>query len=270
MGPDGQAALPTNGHRTRPRPIRATADGLTGEKTLGSTFGGKRLRVAPWQGNRYVALVGPVRHGQRPRVSDIERCLLHLRGRGVDEAVTPAMSAMEAEPFHQAGFEHYERLHLLACSLPRGPEQGDLFVDRRVKLTSARPWQTETVLDVDARAFRGFWRFDRRALKEARTATSSRRFQVARLNGRIVGYAITGRSGSRGYLQRLAVDPAVQGRGIGSLLVDDGFRWLHRHGVTSCMVNTQETNQRALALYERLGFRRQPQGLVVLRWNRDP
>ncbi len=79
-----------------------------------------------------------------------------------------------------------------------------------------------------------------------------------------VGYLVTGRAGARGYLQRLAVDPAQQRLGIGTALVVDGLRWLRRHGVQRAVVNTQESNTGALAMYEHLGFRRQAVGLSVL------
>ena len=93
---------------------------------------------------------------------------------------------------------------------------------------------------------------------------------MARLDGRIVGYAVTGRAGSRGYLQRLAVDPDAQGQGIGTTLVQDSFDWLRRRGARETLVNTQESNHKALALYERLGYRCQPQGLLVLCWETAP
>ena len=83
-------------------------------------------------------------------------------------------------------------------------------------------------------------------------------------SGRIVGYAITGRAGRRGYLQRLAVAQDQTGRGIGRALVSDGLRWLRRRGAQRCLVNTQVGNERALDLYERIGFRREPVGLAVL------
>ena len=76
---------------------------------------------------------------------------------------------------------------------------------------------------------------------------------------------MTGRAGRRGFLQRLAVDPAREGHGLGRALVLDGLVWLRRRGVERVVVNTQEANQRALALYEQLGFRRQHAGLAVLR-----
>jgi ribosomal protein S18 acetylase RimI-like enzyme len=226
--------------------------------------------VAPWQGDPYVALVGPLRTGRPPTVPEIHQCLNALTKRGVNRAVTPALSPLEAEAFFQAGFGLFERLYLLSCSVadatnltPSGPVGGQ----SPVKLVAGRPWHDRAVLDVDGRAFRGFWKFDRLSLGEAKTATPSKRYRVAKIDGRIVGYAVTGRAGRRGYLQRLAVDPEVQGRGIGKELVADSFRWLDRRGVDLSLVNTQESNATALGLYEHIGYRRQPEGLLVLRWD---
>ena len=74
-----------------------------------------------------------------------------------------------------------------------------------------------------------------------------------------------GRAGPRGYVQRLAVDPAVQRRGVGAALLADGLRWLRRWGARDALVNTQEGNERSLRLYQRAGFVLQPDGLAVLR-----
>jgi ribosomal protein S18 acetylase RimI-like enzyme len=121
-----------------------------------------------------------------------------------------------------------------------------------------------TVLTVDHVAFPPFWQLDEHGLREALDATPWTRFRLARADGRIVGYAICGRSAERGFVQRLAVDPDVQRGGIGWDLMVDGLRWMHRRGVKRAVVNTQLGNQPALDLYERLGFRRQPVGLSVL------
>ena len=45
-----------------------------------------------------------------------------------------------------------------------------------------------------------------------------------------LGYAICGRAGRRGFVQRLAVDPARHGSGVGRALVLDGLGWLRRRG----------------------------------------
>ncbi len=212
----------------------------------------------PWQGDRLVALVGPARHGRGPRVSDVTSCIEQLDAWGVRRAVTPALSMIDSQPFIDAGFRLLERLHLLSRPLYNEP----MSPHRRVHV--GRPWHRRTVLDIDRRAFDDFWRFDETSLREARTATPSSRFSVVTEHGHVVGYAVTGRAGSRGYLQRLAVDPRHAGKGIGTDLVMDSFGWAYHRGVQRMMVNTQERNQRALSLYRHLGFEPEPDGLVVL------
>lgn len=47
-------------------------------------------------------------------------------------------------------------------------------------------------------------------------------------------------------------------------LVADALRWLVRRGARSAVVNTQDGNAAALALYTRCGFVLEPHGLTVL------
>jgi ribosomal protein S18 acetylase RimI-like enzyme len=228
---------------------------------VAATVGGHRLRVAPWQGHAFVALVGPARSRRQPGPTEIAACIDELAARGVTRAVTPALSPYEAEPFFQAGFELHERLHLLARTIDEQPPAPTH------RLRRGRPWDRSRVLELDGKAFEQFWRFDAFSLKEARRATPVHRFRVAVVEGRVAGYAVTGRAGGRGYLQRLAVDPEMHGRGIGTSLVNDCLRWLHGKGVSLALVNTQERNRRALDLYEHLGFVQQRDGLLVLCWD---
>lgn len=222
------------------------------------------LRVAPWRGDLHVALIGPRRDGRRPSAFDLAHCLEELAARGVHRAITPALSPIDAKPFLDAGFRLHENLHLLANRLP------DHLPEPAHKVRRGRVWHRPAVLEVDAEAFEPFWQFDRLSLREARHATPNNRFRIATLDRTVVGYAVTGRAGDRGYLQRLAVAPAAAGRGLGTALIIDGFHWLKRRGAHTVMVNTQEHNTRALDLYEHLGFVRQEPGLVVLRWDANP
>jgi ribosomal protein S18 acetylase RimI-like enzyme len=118
-------------------------------------------------------------------------------------------------------------------------------------------------LVVDHNAFPPFWRLDEPGLRDALAATPAARFRVATAPD-VIGYAVSGRAGRRGYLQRLAVEPARQGRGLGRALVLDGMRWMRRWGAHEAVVNTQLGNDRALALYHGLGFRLQEDRLAVL------
>jgi ribosomal protein S18 acetylase RimI-like enzyme len=121
------------------------------------------------------------------------------------------------------------------------------------------------VIEVDALAFPPFWRLHEGGLEEALVATPSVRFRVAgRSRGALSGYAIAGRGGNTGYLQRLAVHPAARGQGLGRALVVDALVWLRRRGAARAMVNTQQTNEGALALYQACGFTLLPEGLTVL------
>jgi ribosomal protein S18 acetylase RimI-like enzyme len=52
----------------------------------------------------------------------------------------------------------------------------------------------------------------------------------------------------------LAVDPKVQGRGVGRALTAAGVRALRERGETVIALNVTEGNRRAVALYESLGF----------------
>ncbi len=130
-----------------------------------------------------------------------------------------------------------------------------------------RAWRRHLapVLDIDARAFDEFWALDRRGLDDAVRATPVARFRVTGGVGRpISGYAVTGRAADRGYLQRLAVDPDRHREGIGRALVADALGWLRRRGASVALVNTQERNAGALALYRACGFVDEPTGLLVL------
>ena len=223
------------------------------------TWGPERARAGPWRGDRQVAYLAPVADAPVPSAAFVHRCLEQLAARGYERVVTAALSPAESHGFLAAGFEVREQLHLLAHDLRRIPE-----VREPVPVRRAGRGDTEAVLAVDHAAFPPFWRLDAGGLADAVRATPAARWRVADRGAGAFGYAITGRAGRRGYLQRLAVHPDEGGRGVGATLVIDGLRWLKRWRVEQVVVNTQYENERALDLYERLGFRRQPLGLSVL------
>src|SRR5918997_6779209 len=99
-----------------------------------------------------------------------------------------------------------------------------------VDLRRGRRREQDEALAVDRAAFEPFGRLEGAGLDGALTATTTVHFQVARDRSGVVGYAVCGRAGPRGYVQRLAVDPSRQGRGIGGGLLVDGVRWVRRGG----------------------------------------
>jgi ribosomal protein S18 acetylase RimI-like enzyme len=233
---------------------------MTGHRLLSGTDA--RLRIAPWRGDTTTAHLTPGR--SRPTPAAIARALDELAAGPYGVALTAALPPAEQRPFLAAGFEVHERLHLLVRGLEDLPAVEPAATDLRRGHHADRP----RILALDAAAFPPFWRLDAPGLEDALAATPSARLRVAVGAGTehpIVGYAVTGRAGPRGYLQRLAVDPPAQCAGAGGALVVDGLRWLRRWGAKEVMVNTQEGNAAAVRLYERLGFRLQADGLAVLR-----
>lgn len=223
-----------------------------------------RVRVGPWRGHPHIALLAPL-PGQSPSTNDVIDVVEGLWRQGYHEVLTSALAAGEQGLYLSAGFEVHERLHLLRHPLRTLPEAP------AVRLRRARRSDRSRVLDVDTAAFSSFWRLDEVGLRDALVATPSVRFRVASGRRRtagsapVSGYAVWGRAGTIGYLQRLAVDPRSQSRGVGSALVADGLRWCARRGCSEALVNTQEHNLAALGLYEKVGFQRQEHGLAVLR-----
>ena len=235
------------------------AERTRGERTRLHSFGW--ARVAPWRGQREVAHL-VLAEGSPPPRSEVDECLVRLRRAGYQAIVTSALTAADSLPFVDAGFGVRERLHLLEHDCR------DVPAPSRREPPLRRAWRTDraAVLALDALAFDDFWQLEPDGLSDALHATPAVRFRVGDADDGCTpaAYAITGRAGRRGYLQRVAVDPRTRRRGWGRTLVLDALRWLGRHDTRRALVNTQWENQAALALYESCGFRRLPVGLSVL------
>ena len=222
------------------------------------------VRCGLFGGSPQVALLTPLPGAPVPSLAFVRRCVDTLSAQGFSAVVTGALASAEQRAFLAAGFAEAERLHLLSHNLS-GLRRVRGAGHPAARLRRAWGRDQAAVLQVDAAAFPLFWQLDEAGLADALTATPHNRFQVAVTDtGTVVGYAITGRSGRNGYLQRLAVDPLQQGRGVGRVLVFDGLRWLSRWRAEQCVVNTQWGNEAALGLYERVGFHRLPEALAVL------
>ncbi|MDQ6853729.1 MAG: GNAT family N-acetyltransferase [Actinomycetota bacterium] len=214
-------------------------------------------RIAPWMQHAEIAQL-TVAAGAPPDAPAIERCLAAMRAGAYEAVVTSALSPAHSLAFVDAGFAVRERLHLLAHDLDDVP--GIAWGTRR-----ARRSDRDAIVALDAHAFHGFWRFDEDALTQAVQATPVARVRVTTGgNTRISGYAVTGRAGDHGYLQRVAVHPEARQRGFGRALVSDALRWLRRRAAKRALVNTQLDNTAAISLYESCGFHRLPAGLCVL------
>jgi len=218
-------------------------------------MGRERCRVGPWRGDTTIGYLSPLTQ-LSPHA--IRQAVTVLAGEGYRGVITGAVGADDRRVFTDAGFAVRERLHLLRHPLDTIPEAEPA----RIRRAGRR--HRGDVLELDRLAFDSFWHLDQMGLDEARQATPISRFRVAIDDTAPVGYTVAGRAGTLSYLQRLAVHPTAQGRGLGRSLTVDALQWARRRRCLSMMVNTQDANLGALHLYESLGFLRQTQGLFVL------
>jgi ribosomal protein S18 acetylase RimI-like enzyme len=73
--------------------------------------------------------------------------------------------------------------------------------------------------------------------------------------GRIVGTAMVGEDGHRGWVYYVAVDPDLQRGGLGRALMDAAEDWLRARGIWKLQLLVRADNERARGFYARLGYR---------------
>jgi ribosomal protein S18 acetylase RimI-like enzyme len=116
----------------------------------------------------------------------------------------------------------------------------------------ARERHIPALIAVDRAAFEPYWWNSMETYRRRMMASSH--FVFAELDGRVVGFAEGDRHWPRAHINRLAVHPSWQTRGIGKLLLNHISRALWRAGAMQITVNTQADNLGSLRLYGRRGF----------------
>jgi len=79
-------------------------------------------------------------------------------------------------------------------------------------------------------------------------------FLVAERREALIGTVMAGYEGHRGWINYLAVDPAVRRRGIGRALLAEAERLLRDLGCPKINLQIRRDNLEAIAFYERIGF----------------
>jgi ribosomal protein S18 acetylase RimI-like enzyme len=70
----------------------------------------------------------------------------------------------------------------------------------------------------------------------------------------LVGTAMVGHDGHRGWVYYLAVAPVYQGHGLGSLLMSAAEDWLRDNGAVKIQVMVRHSNQEVISFYESRGY----------------
>lgn len=80
--------------------------------------------------------------------------------------------------------------------------------------------------------------------------------------GDLVGTAMVGHDGHRGWVYYLAVSPSAQGSGLGRRLMEACEAWLVARGVPKIQFMVRTDNAAVLSFYDHLGYA--PQDVLVL------
>jgi ribosomal protein S18 acetylase RimI-like enzyme len=79
-------------------------------------------------------------------------------------------------------------------------------------------------------------------------------FLVGQQDGRIVSTVMAGYEGHRGWINYLAVEPALQRSGLGRALMAEAERCLRASGCPKINLQVRSSNTAAITFYRRLGY----------------
>ena len=219
------------------------------------TRGWSRATARPWNNEASDGFIR-LERGRADFLRVVTEKVAETCGGGV---FSPAMFGGATRIWVRAGYEEVRRLQVM--ERPLGVEIQR--PRREVNTAEPPPWQR--LLEIDKAAFEGFWRMSIHGLEEASHSTTFSVVLTATDADHICGYAIVGSQWGTAYLQRIAVDPVVEGKGIGTDLVRAAVAWARSTPATTMVLNVRSSNTRAIALYQRCGFTATGASLRILR-----
>lgn len=218
------------------------------------TAGWARAHARPWNEDTPAAAI----RLERGSAKFLTACAA-LLSQWTEEVRSPATLPGTGRVWRDAGFEESGTLSLFEHPMT-GLLAPEFEVDEDV-VTDV------TLLNrIDRASFPAPWRLGPLGLAESLSATNKAVIHTVAVDGQVVGFAITGVSLAVGYLQRLAVEPGAQKRGLGRALVRASLSWARRRRAISVLVNTQPDNEPAASLYRSEGFNDVASGLQLWRF----
>ncbi|MDX2076880.1 MAG: GNAT family N-acetyltransferase [bacterium] len=151
------------------------------------------------------------------------------------------------EPLAQLGFTQTDEvITFIRYNSPM------LIAPSRFEIHAANMNDVDRLYEIDKLAFSPMWQM---TLEDMRQARRTAAVCTMALDGDvIVGFQLSTLHHRNGHLARLAVLPSMQGKGVGSALVNDLVRYFNRRHMDYVSVNTQLSNPASQNLYSKLGF----------------
>lgn len=162
----------------------------------------------------------------------------------------------------ECGFDHLDAVRFYER---KSPSVAD--VPQTAALGPAQPSDLPKLAEVDAAAFETLWHMGASELEHLHRDC---RIEIAQIAHETVGYSAlrlisdgSPRGFSSAQVVRLAVQPSVQGRGVGRQLLVACLSYAHQIGIDRVFLNTQESNMPSQNLYTSLKFRRRGRPVPV-------
>jgi ribosomal protein S18 acetylase RimI-like enzyme len=218
---------------------------------------GEYLVGGPWRHRREISTI--VELGATAGAIDLVNAFVALSAQvGMRKAIVSEQSERRRREFYESvGFELTEEIIIyelvrVRAAAPRLNGLSFRAFDPNDRATF------DDLLALDHMSFPWLWWNGEEEFKEYLGAPGVE-IDIARDDsGRMVAYTGTTRFRTWGHLDRVAVAPDLQGRGLGRAALDFAVMSLARDGARRVGLSTQARNTRSRALYESYGFRRSP------------
>lgn len=256
-----QTLLPGDVPRLRlSRPIHETAvlDALAElpQRSVWAPDGLEFALFAPWRRRSDIVVcqeLSAVRNPERLLRGAAERC------REAGDALLVVMDMDERRPagfYDRAGLAPIETVCTYEAERSRAPHLPAARL-RFEPADTARPDHLAALMTIDQKAFPWLWWNSAAEFREYRHTPGVDLF-LGFDGARPVAYVGFTTFAGWGHLDRIAVDPALHGRGLGRDALAFALATLARRGANRVGLSTQENNHRSRRLYEGFGFRRSP------------
>lgn len=186
-------------------------------------------------------------------------------------AVMPALRAANAtqlawmsarrwpDPMVEAlGFETLTHVVTMVREIKPAPA---FRLNPAISIRPATSDDMETLAQIEVDAFAPLWRYSARALTLAQAQSFS--FDVALLDGVVVGYQCSTASYYGAHLARMTVAPSAQRSGVGTALLTHAITGYRRGHLQQLSLNTQTDNVSSHYLYRKFGYHETSERLPV-------
>lgn len=161
-----------------------------------------------------------------------------------------ALSDWFSSVLRRSGFEHHQDIVGLEREVQI--ENNALRPNPDLFVRLMEPDDLPVVAGIDQSAFEPIWQNSLRQVEQSYEQSAIA--TVAEREGTVIGYQISTVNMFAAHLARLAVNPALQGRQVGTTLLYDLVQRCQSERLWQITINTQDNNHASLFLYRKLGW----------------